>query len=177
LFYVSDVMIFLEIAAVAVPAISLSRWRASLRRRNDQSWDSLVARLEPGWSARDLSVHFLAKEGLNTTPEETWKLIQGFRGVRAMYRNAAVMLEMADYAARNSDSIDPMLLETLRSDATQIRIASLNILAHCIFNHASETVRSNAFQVASMYTGMAARMSQLLQVGAPDMLPDFIAAM
>ena len=170
-------IIFLEIAVVAVLAIFLARWRAGLCRRNAQSWDSLVARLQPGWSARDLSVHFLAKEGLNTTPEETWKLMQGVRGVRAMYRNAAVMLEMADYAAKNSDSIDRMLLETLRSDATQIRLGALSVMAHCIFNQASETVRSNAFQVASMYTGMAARMAQLLQVGAPDMLPNFVAAM
>jgi hypothetical protein len=136
-----------------------------------------VTRLQPGWSARDLSVHFLSKEGLNTTPVETWERMQGFRGIRAMYRNAGVMLEMVDYAARNSDSIDRIMIETLRSDAMQIRIGALRVLAHCAFNQASESVRSNAFQVASMYTGMAARMAQLLQVSAPDMLPDFVAAM
>jgi hypothetical protein len=145
-----------------------------------RSWDSLVTRLQPGWSARDLSVHFLSKEGLNTTPAETWERMQGFRGIRAMYRNAGVMLEMVDYAARNSDpsgSIDRILLETLRSDAMQIRIGALRVLAHCAFNQANESVRSNAFQVASMYTGMAARMAQLLEVSAPEMLPDFVAAM
>jgi hypothetical protein len=139
-----------------------------------------VTRLQPGWSARDLSVHFLSKEGLNTTPEETWERMQGFRGIRAKYRNAGVMLEMVDYAARNSnpsDSIDRILNETLRSDAMQIRIGALRVLARCVFNQASEGVRSNAFQVASMYTGMAARMAQLLQVSAPGMLPDFVAAM
>jgi hypothetical protein len=170
----------LQIAAIAAVAIFLVRWRAGLRRRNAQSWDSLVTRLQPGWSAHDLSVHFLSKEGLNTTPGETWERMQGFRGILAMYRNAGVMLEMVDYAGRNSDpsgSIDRILLETLRSDAMQIRIGSLRVLAHCAFNQASESVRSNAFQVASMYTGMAARMAQLLQVSAPDMLPDFVAAM
>jgi hypothetical protein len=90
------------------------------------------------------------------------------------------MLEMVDYAAQNSDpsgSIDRILLETLRSDAMQIRIGALRVLAHCAFNQASESVRSNAFQVASIYTGMAARMAQLLEVIAPDMLPGFVAAM
>jgi hypothetical protein len=170
----------LQIAAIVPVAIFLTRWRSGLRRRNTQSWDSLVTRLQPGWSARDLSVHFLSKEGLNTTPGETWERMHGFQGIRAMYHNAGVMLEMADYAAQNSDPnapIDRMLLETLRSDAMQIRTGALRVLAHCAFNQASESVRSNAFHVASMYTGMAARMAQLLQVSAPDMLPDFVAAM
>src|ERR1039457_3528318 len=100
---VSDVMSLpiLQIAAIVPVTISLVRWRVGQRHRNAQSWDSLVARLKPGWSARDLSVHFLSKEGLNASPGETWERMQGFRGIRAMYHNAGVMLEMADYAARN----------------------------------------------------------------------------
>lgn len=170
----------LQIAAVVAVAIFLVRSRARLRRRNAPSWNSLVTRLQSGWSARDLSFHFLSKEGLNTTQAETWERMQGFRGIRVMYRNAGVMLEMADYAARNSDSsgaTDRILLETLRSDAMQIRLGVLGALAHYAFNQASKSVRSDAFRVASMYTEMAARMAQLLHVSAPDMLPDFVAAM
>jgi hypothetical protein len=167
----------LQIAAIAVLAVFLARWRAGLRRRNAQSWESLIARLQPDWSARELSDHFLSKEGLHTTPEETWERIQGARGLRAMYRNAGVMLEMADYAARSSDSVDPELLAALRSDATQIRLGVLTALAQYAFNHASEQVRMNGFQVTSMYTGMAARMAQLFQENAAVLVPDFVAAM
>jgi hypothetical protein len=35
----------------------------------------------------------------------------------------------------------------------------------------------NAFRAASMYTGMAARMTQLLQENAAIVVPDFVAAM
>jgi hypothetical protein len=35
----------------------------------------------------------------------------------------------------------------------------------------------NAFRAATLYTGMAARMTQLLQEIAPVMVPDFVAAM
>jgi hypothetical protein len=35
----------------------------------------------------------------------------------------------------------------------------------------------NAYRAASMYTGMAARMTQLLQEHAAVMVPDFVAAM
>jgi len=34
----------------------------------------------------------------------------------------------------------------------------------------------NTFHVASMYTGMAARMTQLLQEDSAALLPDFVAA-
>ena len=45
----------------------------------------------------------------------------------------------------------------------QIRVCVLTALAQYAFTHASEGVRVNAFRAASMYTGMAARMTQLLQ--------------
>jgi len=172
-------MIFtlIQIAGLAAAAFYLARWRAGVRRRNMQSWESLVARLRPDWSAKDLSDHFLWKEGLNTTPEETWDRIKGAHGLWAMYQNAGVMLEMAEFAARNSDSVDRELVATLHSDAMQIRLCVLMALAQYGWSQASEGVRVNAFRAASMYTGMAARMTELLQANAGNMLPDFVAAM
>jgi hypothetical protein len=172
-------MIFplLQIAAVAMVALYFGRWRAAVRRRNSQSWESLLARLRPDWSARELSDQFLWKEGLNASPEDTWTRMEGPRGLWVMYQNARVMLEMADYAVKNSDSVDRVLLETLRSDAMQIRVCVLMALAQYAFSHASEGVRVNAFRAASMYTGMAARMTQLLQENAAVLVPDFVAAM
>ena len=172
-------MIFplLQIAAVALVALYFGRWRAGVRRRNSQSWESLLARLRPDWSARELSDQFLWKEGLNATPEDTWIRMQGPRGLWVMYQNAKVMLEMAAFAARNSDSVDRVLLETLRSDAMQIRLCVLMALAQYACTQASEGVRVNAFRAASMYTGMAARMTQLLQENAAALVPDFVAAM
>jgi len=169
-----------QIVAIAPVAIYLARWRVRLRRRNAQNWDSLVARLQMDWSGRELSAHFLSQEGLSTTPEETWERMHGTRGIRAMYLNAGVMLEMVEYVARNiemSNSSDHVILEMLRRDAMQIRSEALRVLARDAFNQATESVRTNAFHVASMYTGMAARMAQLLRASAPEMLPDFVAAM
>jgi hypothetical protein len=172
-------MIFplLQIAAVALVALYFGRWRAGVRRRNNQSWESLIARLRPDWSARELSDQFLWKEGLNATPEDTWTRMQGAHGLWVMYQNARVMLEMADYATRNCDTVDRVLVETLRSDAMQIRVCVLMALAQYAFSHASEGVRVNAFRAASMYTGMAARMTQLLQDNFAVLVPDFVAAM
>lgn len=172
-------MIFplLQIGAVVLVAFYLGRWRMSVRRRNTQSWEALMSRLRPDWSARELSDQFLWKEGLTSSPEDTWTRMEGPHGLWVMYQNAKVMLEMADYATRNCENVDRVLVETLRSDAMQIRVCVLMALAQYGFSHASEGVRVNAFRAASMYTGMAARMTQLLQENAAVLVPDFVAAM
>ncbi len=171
------VLVVLQIAAVVAIAWYFVRWRAGVRRRNTQSWDSLLARLRPDWSARELCVQFLWKEGLNSTAEEAWERMEGPKGLWVMYQNARVMIEMADYALRNDTAADKLLVETLHSDAMQIRVCVLAALAQYAFTQASEGVRVNAFRAASMYTGMAARMTQLLQESAAIVVPDFVAAM
>jgi hypothetical protein len=171
------ILSLLEIAALAAVALYLGRWRNGIRRRNAQTWDSLLARLRPDWSARELSDHFLWKEGVNATADDAWQRMEGPKGLWVMYQNARVMLEMADYADKHCAGVDRLLLETLRSDAMQIRVCVLMALAQYGFSQASEGVRVNAFRAASMYTDMAARMTQLLQQNAAAIVPDFVAAM
>lgn len=170
-------LLLVQISAIAAVAWYLVRWRIGIRRRNAQTWDSLLARLRPDWSARELSDHFLWKEGLNATPEDAWQRMKGPNGLWVMYQNTQVMMEMAEYAAKNAETVDRVLLETLRSDAMQIRLCVLMALGQYAFTQASEGVRVNAFRAAAMYTGMAARMTQLLQEHAAIIVPDFVAAM
>jgi hypothetical protein len=171
------ILLLLQIGVIAAVAFYLVRWRSAVRRRNAQTWDSLLARLRPDWSARELSDHFLWKEGVNATPEDAWMRMEGPKGLWVMYQNARVLLEMADYADRNYSGVDRLLLETLRSDAMQIRVCVLMALGQYAFSQASEGVRVNAFRAASMYADMAARMTQLLQANAAAIVPDFVAAM
>ena len=167
----------LQIAAVLAIAIYLLQWRKSVQQRNSQSWETLLARLRSDWSARELSDQFLWKEGLSATPEDAWQRMEGPRGLWVMYQNARVMLEMADYAAKHCEGVDRLLVETLHSDAMQIRVCVLAALAQYAFTHAGEGVRVNAYRAAAMYTGMAARMTQLLQAHMAGMVPDFVGAM
>jgi hypothetical protein len=166
-----------QIVAFALMAFYFGRWRAGLRRRNELSWDSLLARLRTHASAPELSGQFLLNEGLTATPEETWERIHGPHGLWAMYQNASVMLEMADFAARNSDTVDRELLETLRSDAMQIRACVLLALAKYACTQVNEGIRVNTSRAVLQYTGMAARMRQLLEESAAPILPEFVAAM
>jgi hypothetical protein len=172
-------MIFplLQLIGFAAVAFYFARWRSGLRRRNIQTWDSLLARLRPEWSARELSDQFLWRESLNATPDDAWQRMEGPKGLWVMYQNARVMLEMADFAARNHPEVDRVLIETLRTDAMQIRLCVLMGLAQYGFTQASEGVRVNAYRAATMYTAMAARLTQLLQEYDAIIVPDFVAAM
>lgn len=171
------ILSLLQIAAILAIAYYLIRWRAAVRRRNAQTWETLLASLRPDWSARELSDNFLWKEGLNATADDAWQRMEGPKGLWVMYQNARVMQEMADYAAKQVEGVDPLLVQTLHSDAMQIRVCVLMALCQYAFTQASEGVRINAFRAASLYTGMAARMTQLLQEYAAVRVPDFVAAM
>ncbi len=171
----------LQIAIVCALLIYFAKGRGNMRRRNIQSWDSLLCQIRSDWSARELSEQFLWKEGLTATTDDIWQRLDGPRGLWAMYQNARVLLEMADYASRNcppgAEPIDPMLLEALRSDAMQIRLCVLMALGQYALSKATAGVKVNAFRAASLYSGMAARMTTLLQEHAAVVLPDFVAAM
>jgi hypothetical protein len=170
----------LQIAIVSALLFFFSKWRASMRRRNSQSWEALVGQLRSDWSAKELGEQFLWKEGLSATTDDIWQRLDGPRGLWAMFQNTRVMIEMADYASRNSlgsEPIDPMVLETLRSDAMQIRLCVIMALAQYALSQATEGVKVNAYRAANIYSGMAASMTAILQEHAAVMVPDYVAAM
>ncbi len=171
------ILVPLEIAAISAIAASLYRFRASARRRNAQSWESLVARLRLDWDAREVSEQFLRGEVQNATPQEKWQRMQGAKGLCAMYQNASVMLEMADYAARNNRAVDSELIAVLRKDALKIRACVLMALVQYAFSQVNESICKNAIRAASMYSGMTVHMAQLLQVNDGGLVPNFVSAM
>jgi len=171
------ISVLVSIAATVVLAVYLATRRTGLRRRNAQSWDSLLARLQPDWSAPELGDCSYRKEGPTSTLERKWNLIQGAHGLWAMFENARVMLEMADYAAQNGDSVDRELLNSIRHDAMQIRVYVVIALVQYAFGQMNENICVNAYRAVSMYVGMTTRVTQMLEANAGGMLPNFVAAM
>lgn len=151
----------------------LLRVRAQARRRATQSWDDLVSRLQPGWDANQLGNHL---QDHDVTPEERWQQLSGARGLCVMYSNAKVMLEMADYVARNSDAIDTNILAQPRSDAMQIRVSVVVALTQYAMHQLNEHICANALRAASVYTEMTERMSELLQVNGGQLAPALVGA-
>jgi len=167
----------LEIATLFAIALGASRWRRAVVRRNAESWNTLIARLRPDWSDHESSSHSLWKQAINASAEDAWHRIEGPNGLWAMFQNASVMMAIADYADRNNSGVDRLLLETMRSDALQIRVCVFTALVQYAFSQANGGVRSNAFRATSIYTSMAALTTELLQAHASGMVPEFVAAM
>lgn len=165
-----------QIAIVAVIAGYSVFWLASQRRRRGQTWESLLTRLHPGLNGRALNEYFPWKEGLSVTPDEVWDGIHGLKGLRTIYRNAQVMLEIADFVSRNYEGADLTLAAALRADAMQVRAMAITTLFQWVLCNTTESVKTNAFRAMSMYTGMTARMTELLQANASIALPAFVAA-
>jgi hypothetical protein len=160
---------------MCVVALYLAWWRSGLKWRKRQTWDSLIGRLQD-CRGRELSTQFLWREGLTAGPEETWDRLGGLRGLWSLYSNTRVMMEMAEFAASDA-GVDAQMLEILRCDAAQIRFCVMTIVLQCFLYQANEGARIQAFRAASVYTGMAARMAELLRTHALTELPQFVAAM
>ncbi len=170
-------LVLLQIAAIAVVAVCLHTFKATMRRRNAQSWESIVGRLRMDCSASRLGDRSVWNSDLKFTPQEKWQLVHGAQGLWAMYENARVMLEMADYAARNSDTVDQEMLAALRSDAMQIRVSVLCALAKYAFGQVNESISANVAHAATMYTEMSARTAELLRVNGGEYVPSFAPTM
>jgi hypothetical protein len=89
---------------------------AALHRRNQVSWESLSSRLDPAWLAPAMPVSESARFAVLATDRAArW----------SAFRNAGVLMQMADFADRNSSAIDPSVLASLRADAIRMRFAVL----------------------------------------------------
>jgi hypothetical protein len=102
-----------QISMLVGVAAYMMRCRAEVRRRNRQSWGALVARLSPGWQASVVNM------GLPAEPAQ----------LSAIYRDAKVMQEIADYAYRRYENLDPAQIESLHREATLLRFRALAALA------------------------------------------------
>jgi hypothetical protein len=156
-------MSFFLFALAGIAVACTARWSVQVRRRNTQTWESLLARLQPGWNSPDWAE---SAQNEPATPEERWNRVHGASGLCTMYQNARVMQEMADFAVRHNTGIDLTLLAELRSDALQIRFLVLTALGEYALHQVNEGISGKAGRAASIYQEMSARMSGLLEVGA-----------
>lgn len=172
------VFTLLQIVALVAVAACLYHSRAKLLRRNAQSWDSLLGRLRPDGCASQLGELCFSSRSVGATPAEPGRRIRNARVCWAIFANAGVLLEMADYASRNGGSeISSELLAGLRADALQVRLGVLKTLAACTCGAVQESLWMNVLRTQSAYAEMEWRITELLESNAADVVPSFVAAM
>jgi hypothetical protein len=126
--------LLVQVAVCGALLAYLVQCRAYMGRRNRATWESLAGQLH-SFSAAGGRLPSTRAEALLESAEESRQTSRDPRSLWMHFNHARVVLEMADFAERNSapgpDFIDPVLLASVRGDAMQIRISALAGLAKC----------------------------------------------
>jgi hypothetical protein len=170
----------ISIAVTAVPAAYAVYWRRAQAKRRGADWNSILARFrsnsEFGFS--DLTERYLYSPAIQASSEDIWPRINGASGLWAMFTNAGVLMELADYASAHGGEVIPeLLIEELRSDALQLRIAVITALVRYGVSRSGVSASVNAHRAACAYGMMLAHITTLFQEHSALFFPRFLDAM
>lgn len=160
----------IEIFFLGSLVIYLVKWEVGVRRRKAQAWERLLEQLQPTWVSAELCGPSVV-ENMEVALEERWRRIQDAHGLWAMYENARVMLDMANYAAANGSTVDLELIESLRRDAMQIRVCVLVELSRRAYDQTHSTASRNVARATEIYADMVNRMAEGLQIDRGMLIP------
>jgi hypothetical protein len=172
----------LTLISVATPSALIAYavyWRRVQTKRQAADWDSIVARLRSNseFNFDEVAERYLYSDGIRATPGDIWPRIDGANGLWAMFTNAGVLMQLADYATEHGKDVPEQLIEELRSDALQIRIAVLMALVKYGFSRSGVAASVNAHRAATAYSSMLAHMTTLFQEHSALFFPRFLEAM
>jgi len=174
-------MIFplIQVLVTAVILAYAGYWRRRQSNRRAATWPELVAKLRRNseFGFDEVATRYLFGEGINATTQDIWSRIDGPKGLWAMYTNAGVFIQLADYASEHGDGVPEELIEGLRSDAFQIRMCVMMALAQHAFSKSSVGASVNAHRAAETYSIMLARITAMFQEHCGLLFPNFVEAM
>ena len=107
------ILIPIQIVLFLLISIAMVNWFLQMHQRNSRSWEAILARMSP--ACRLACTSSAPSEALNLLSAQT---------PRSAFRDAGVLMEMADYVERNSLSKDLANLQNIRDAALQLRLAS-----------------------------------------------------
>jgi hypothetical protein len=165
--------------SVSAPIAYAIYWRRNQAKRRAADWDSIVSRLRSNseFSFSEVTDRYLYSDEINATPADIWRRIDGANGLWAMYTNAGVLMELADYATEHGQDVPEQLIEELRSDALQLRMAVLISLTKYAFSRSGVAASVHAHRAATAYSALLAHMTTLFQEHSALYFPRFLEAM
>ena len=170
----------LSIAQVTVAVLLISYagfWGRQQMRRRRRNWHEIVSQLRGNdWGIEDVTENYLYKGGILATTDDIWQRIAGCQGLMAMYTNAPVLVELADYAAEHGQGVDHELLEHLRSDAFQIRLCVMMALAQHLMSASSVGASVHAHRATATYSEMLVRLTAFIQEYSGSLFPSYLDA-
>lgn len=119
----------LEVAVLGSVIVYFFQRRSYLKRRNLQSWEILVSQLHFHATIPVAGDFSQLIEWLTNGTEPIWESSRSFRSLWKNFRTARILMEMADYAERNTaagaNAVNTAVLRSLRYDAMHVRVSSL----------------------------------------------------
>jgi hypothetical protein len=174
------IITILSIALTAIPAAYAVYWRRNQAKRRNADWNSILVRLRSNseFGFAEITERYLYSPNIQATPQDIWPRIHGVNGLWAMFVNAGVLMELADYASTHGgEAVPEMLIEELRSDALQLRLAVLTAILRYGFSRSGVSASVNAHRAACAYSAMLAHMTTLFQEHSALFFPRFLEAM
>jgi hypothetical protein len=152
-------------------------WRRQQAKSRARTWNGIISQLQGNdWGIEEISERFLYKSELQVSTQDVWQRIQGCKGLWAMYKNAPLLVQLADYAAEHGENVDRVLLENLRSDAFQIRLFVLRALAQYLFASAEAGAAVDAHRAVAAYSEMLVRLTSFIQEYSTALFPSYLDA-
>ena len=152
-------------------------WRRQQAQRRAKTWEGITSQLRDNdWGIEEITERFLYKSEVQVTTKDVWQRIHGCKGLWAMYKNSAVLVQLADYAAAHGESVDHQMLEELRSDAVQIRLCVILALGQFLFSASSVAASVNAHRAVSNYSSMMVRLTSFVQEYSTGLFPSYLNA-
>jgi hypothetical protein len=172
-------LLLAQIVVTALLISILGFWAmGQFKHRDSETWDDLISQLHRNESrVEGISERYLFKSGIVATPEDIWERLDGAKGLWAMYKNAPVLLKLADYAAEHGQGSNETLIESLRADAFQIRLSVISALVKYACSRSTVGASVNAHRAATMYSEMICRLTTLFQEHSTALFPQYLQAM
>src|SRR6202034_146192 len=154
----------LQVILTAVLIAYAGFWRRQQVKRRAKTWDGIISQLRCNdWGIEEISERFLYKSEVQVTTQDVWLRIQRCKGLWAMYKNALILVQLADYAPEHGEGVDQEMLEGLRSDAFQIRLCVLMALGQYVCSASSVGAAVNAHRAVATYSAMLVRLTAFIQ--------------
>jgi hypothetical protein len=152
-------------------------WRRQQTRSRAKSWNAIISQLRCNdWGIEEISERFLYKGEVQVTPKDVWQRISGCKGLWAMYKNSPILVQLADYAAEHGEGVNVEMLETLRSDAFQIRLCVMLALAQYVLSASSVGASVNAHRAVATYSTMMVNLTTFIQEYSTSLFPSYLDA-
>ena len=171
------VLPLLQVLITALLVAYAGFWRRQQTKRRAKNWNDIISQLRDNdWGIEEITERYLYKSEIRATPKDVWQRIDGCKGLWAMYKNAPVLVQLADYAAEHGEGVDEELLEGLRSDAFQIRLCVMLALAQHMLSASSAGASVNAHRATATYSAMLFRLTAFIQEYSTSLFPSYLDA-